>query len=488
MKIKLSIVIFTIILISLVLLSNISCANSNVFEPPSQATNEADPLALYPGAVVKTQGYDFSKDFIFYQWAGQPTIMKYTPFDFKWLWYKSRNETYITNNSYPIKKIVSSKYFDIYVDASEGSKTLKKALTIQDKVYDKLIREIEKLYLKILTVYGQPTDVDNDGKIAIVFHERDAMKGKGGYFNESNVIEGYRNTGNMDIIYVDSSLINSYMQNFNPYTITTIMHELQHDIEANRNYDSLYCYNEALSESTYFVLINNENLLRSADFSFGQIKNGQYFFDWHRNGSLIEENYRTAYYFMYWLYVQAESEQIIKDICLSSINKPINYTSIAEAAGKNIKTLNKKNYNTVILYWYSANFHNEASGIYGYKNRANISISLSDAYSGKVILKPQCAVYTTIDMFDKNKNINSVGAYKLSSNGRNWVLLFNYGDKDRTVYVNPYTSRRMLKSMVKSSEEIEFYDAVVYIDDKDGFKGESLPPEIDDIPDRIIIR
>ena len=91
-------------------------------------------------------------------------------------------------------------------------------------------------------------------------------------------------------------------------------------------------------------------------------------------------------------------------------------------------------------------------------------------------------------MFDKNKNIDSVGAYKLSSNGRNWVLLFNYGDKDRTIYVNPYTSRRMLKSMVKSSEETEFYDAVVYIDDKDGFKGESLPPEIDDIPDRIIIK
>lgn len=56
----------SISLLSLVLLSNVSCAdNPDIFKPPAQATNEADPNALNPGAIPKTQGYDFTEGFIF---------------------------------------------------------------------------------------------------------------------------------------------------------------------------------------------------------------------------------------------------------------------------------------------------------------------------------------------------------------------------------------------------------------------------------------
>ncbi len=460
---------FTIALLSLALLSNMSCAdNPDIFKPPAQATNEADPKALNPGSIPKTQGYNFTEGFIFHEWKNQEAIIKYVPFNFKGEWHEGIR--YVSSPTWAIKKLVSSKYFDIYVDCTEGQPTYKKALTVQDKVWDKLIRELEKLYPKIVNIYGEPTDVDGNGKIEIVFHENEYMikNGYAGYFSDANVSKEYYRTGEMDILYINSGLyIQRNMNEFPTGCIDTIAHELQHDIDAKRNpYSAEYCFDEGLALSTYFIIHNGSGSGRTTDFRSSEIANGQYFFDWQLTNKLIGVNYRTAANFMYWLYLHGGGEKIIRDIVSVSEYKRIDYKSVGEAASRNIPDLKNQNHNTIISFWYKANFYNNNSGIYGYKGKAKISLSLANDPSGKVILKPRCAVYTTQDMLDKNKNIPYIATYQLSDSGRNWLLLYNYSEnKDITVYINPSAASRSVRSY-SGQEEAEWYDFVISEDDK----------------------
>lgn len=472
---------FTLISFSFILLSNISCANRpEVFQPPAQMTNETDPNATNIGFIAKTQGYDFSKDFIFHEWKNEEAVIKYVPFNFV-LWGE-----WTTSPVWPIKKLVSSKYFDIYVDITEGAQTYKKAITVQDKVYNELTKELEKLYPKIVDIYGEPSNIDGNGKIEIVFHENTnygMTMNRGGYFYQQNVKKGYRNTGNMDIIYINSYYyILNNMKEFSGGSKQTIIHEFQHDIEAIRQYESLYCYNEALSESTYPVILNSGYAGRDSDFRTERIRNGQYFFDWER-GKTIGENYKTSANFMYWLYLHGSGEKIIKDICSSSQHKRIDHISIGEAASKNIPDFVKQNYKTVIYWWYIANFYNNSSGILGYNGKVNINLDLANSSNGKVTLKPYCAVYTTQDVYDKNKNIPNIVSHKLYDSGRNWLLLFNYSDKETTVYINPSITRSIRRSMQNINKEIELYDYVGYINEYENFNGDDdIQPETENIP------
>ena len=299
----------------------------------------------------------------------------------------------------------------------------------------------------------------------------------GGYFYDGNVDKSYYRSGNMDIIYISSyHYIQNHLEGFSEDAKRTIIHELQHDIDFQRgNYRALYCYNEALSESTYTVILDNKNAWRGGDFSGSS--NGQYFFDWKRNSKIISANYVTAMNFMYWLYIHGGGEKIIKDIVSVSKYKPIDHKSIGDAASKNIPYFANKNHNTVIFDWYRANFYNNASGILGYQNKVKITLSLANTNSGRILLKPQCAVYTTQDMFDKNKNIPNIELSKLSDGKRNWLLIFNYGSEDRTVYIDNFSLPIMPKTRSYDEEELELYDQVFYIDTDEKFEGDDMPPE-----------
>ena len=471
------------VILTVFYLQMVSCGdNPNITNPPAQATNEADPKYLVPGQYQKTQGYNFQEGFIFHEWKGEEAIIKYIPFNFRD--YKPYKNSYaITSPAWAIKKIVSSKYFDIYVDITPGQPAYKKALTLKDTTWDKLIKDLEIFYPKIVSIYGTPTDIDGNKKIEIVFHENaeyGMTEQHGGYFNDANVTKGYYNTGNMDIIYVSSyHYIQNHIEEFSEDAKRTIIHELQHDIDFQRgNYRALYCYNEALSESTYTVILNNKYSVRGGDFSGS--RNGKYFFDWKRNSQIISANYITAMNFMYWLYIHGGGEKIIKDIVSISKSKykPIDHKSIGEAASRNILDFANENHNTVIYWWYRANFYNNASGIFGYQNRVKINLYLANTNSGRILLKPQCAVYTTQDMFDKNKNIPNIKLSKLSDGRRNWLLIFNWGDEDRTVYINPSAATRM-QNIISYNEEkkSELYDQVFYLDEYEKFEGDNMPPK-----------
>ena len=98
---------------------------------------------------------------------------------------------------------------------------------------DLVCNEFEKHYAKEKSIYGNHTDVDNNGKIIILFLDLNPESGNGsilnGYFNPADLIDGQGN--NADMLYMDLGGLNN-----NPYYMAgTILHELQHLINYNVN-------------------------------------------------------------------------------------------------------------------------------------------------------------------------------------------------------------------------------------------------------------
>ena len=81
-------------------------------------------------------------------------------------------------------------------------------------------------------------------------------------------------------------------------------------------------------------------------------------------------------------------------------------------------------------------------------------------------------------MYDRNKNIPNIILEKLYKSGKNYLLIFNSGLEERTVYINPSVSAIMSKTRSYSGEEkLELYDQVFYLDEYEKFEGDDMPPE-----------
>ena len=145
---------------------------------------------------------------------------------------------------------------------------------------DLVCEEFEKYYDKEKLIYGNHTDVDNNGKIIILFlnlNPQSNNKSKlNGYFNPADLINGYGN--NADMLYMDLGGLNNYPE----YTAGTILHELQHLINYYMNViqkgsEMEVWLNEALSESTSVLF--NKSTVKSRNNEFNNI-NYYCFYTW----------------------------------------------------------------------------------------------------------------------------------------------------------------------------------------------------------------
>lgn len=179
---------------------------------------------------------------------------------------------------------------------------------------DLVCEEFEKNYEKEKSIYGNHTDVDNNGKIIILFLDLNPESGSGsilnGYFNPADLIDGQGN--NADMLYMDLSGLND-----NPnYMAGTILHELQHLINYNVNVllngrEMDVWLNEALSESTSVLF--NEATIKSRNIEFNNI-NYYCFYTWDLPINVFA-NYPSASVFMNWLYVKSSyDENVFKNI------------------------------------------------------------------------------------------------------------------------------------------------------------------------------
>lgn len=417
----------------------VSCQEVPI-EPP---TRDPDREATGVGNSVKTPNYNFTEGFTYHEWKGTSPEIIYIPLKneimggskYYYIWHNQ-------NPKHPVKKLVSSKFFDIYVDITEGGDDFRKATNMTDVAYDKLIRELEKYRSKIISVYGEPSNVDGNGKIEIVFHSKYNFVGGSsqsvtvGYFQTANINKAYRFTAERDVIYINSIYMNRN-RNFGERCLETIIHEFQHDIFGSRNGNSDSSHkwiNEALSESTYIVMYDgkkgsgsgrfytNRSGKLEANFSADEIRNGNYFFYW-TSGYSGNGNYLTASHFMYWLYIHGGGNQIIREIALSPYKVP-DLNSVGNAARKYIPALRGMSDANILKTWYAANFYNSPSGIYGYKNKINIVTAKANNSGGKVVLKKGCAVYTTSDMYRANQGKKGLYIANIEK-GSNDLFIFN---------------------------------------------------------------
>ena len=191
--------------------------------------------------------------------------------------------------------------------------------------------EFEKYYNKEKSIYGNHTDVDNNGKIIILFLDLNPESGSSsilnGYFNPADLIDGQGN--NADMLYMDLGGLDS-----NPeYMAGTILHELQHLINYNVNVlgngrEMDVWLNEALSESTSVLF--NETTINSRNKEFNNI-NYYCFYTWDLPINIFA-NYPSASVFMNWLYIRSGySEEIFKNIAssktVSSYNRVLSYAT-----------------------------------------------------------------------------------------------------------------------------------------------------------------
>ena len=243
---------------------------------------------------------------------------------------------------------------------------------------DLVCNEFEKHYAKEKSIYGNHTDVDNNGKIIILFLDLNPESGNGsilsGYFNPADLIDGQGN--NADMLYMDLGGLNN-----NPYYMAgTILHELQHLINYNVNVlengtEMDVWLNEALSESTSVLF--NSTTVNSRNKEFNNI-NYYCFYTWDLPINVFA-NYPSASVFMNWLYIKSGyNDNIFKNIAYSKENNA--YKKVLSSTS----SISSSWYN-LLLQWIEDTDNGIVSGakINKIKNYDNSSIPL---YPGALLV------------------------------------------------------------------------------------------------------
>lgn len=203
---------------------------------------------------------------------------------------------------------------------------------------DKITAEFDNnISLKITSVFGQPSDIDNNSKINILcFDIKDGFSGSGGYvagyFDPSDL---YRNntynpySNQMEVFYIDiypgmgTGTTKDVTQCFD-----TIAHEFQHMINFNQNVfvennpagDMDTWLNEAFSEAAsqvYSEQISTNRIDIYNSDNYNLIKNGLSLLDWQ--GEL--ENYSLSYLFSQYLKEQVGiGDDVFSEVMQSNLN------------------------------------------------------------------------------------------------------------------------------------------------------------------------
>ena len=314
---------------------------------------------------------------------------------------------------------------------------------------DLVCNEFEKNYAKEKSIYGNHTDVDNNGKIIILFLDLNPESGNGsilnGYFNPADLIDGQGN--NADMLYMDLGGLNN-----NPYYMAgTILHELQHLINYNVNVlengtEMDVWLNEALSESTSVLF--NSTTVNSRNKEFNNI-NYYCFYTWDLPINVFA-NYPSASVFMNWLYIKSGyNDNIFKNIAAS---KEVN------AYRRVLSTVNtiSSSWDSLLIQWIEDVNKGLVSGakINSIKNTyANTYIPL---FPGALLVFDQLVV--------GNIDTSSISLLKSKQNNNSLILLNNdtyVGNSPTAVNITFNSSSSSILRSAKSSAQTNSYLEVI---------------------------
>lgn len=313
---------------------------------------------------------------------------------------------------------------------------------------DLVCNEFEKYYAKEKSIYGNHTDVDNNGKIIILFLDLNPESGNGsilsGYFNPADLIDGQGN--NADMLYMDLGGLNN-----NPYYMAgTILHELQHLINYNVNVlgngrEMDVWLNEALSESTSVLF--NETTINSRNKEFNNI-NYYCFYTWDLPINIFA-NYPSASVFMNWLYIKSNyDENVFKNIAsfkaVSSYNRVLSQVTSISATWDNL-----------LLQWIDDVDNGLVSGAkIGKIDNNNYINTYIPLYPGALI------VFNSSNI----GNVDTSGSLLKTKQNNSSLILLNSDTYDGTyptpinITLSPISSSSILRSAKSSIAESSYSD------------------------------
>ena len=232
--------------------------------------------------------------------------LQYQVGDTKLFWtYNMKNETY-TQITATLKSVGSK--CDVWVNTSDYNMSAADANKISAE-FDNNINS------KITAVFGQPSDVDENGKVNILcFDIKDGWDGVnilsyvGGYFNALDLFENdYENpySNETEVFYIDTYPAMGTNAKDVTKCFGTLAHEFQHMINFEQNWENEGApdimddwLNEALSEAASQIYSGEISQYRIAYYNnSSKITSGFSLLNW--SGEV--ENYSLAYLFLQYL-------------------------------------------------------------------------------------------------------------------------------------------------------------------------------------------
>ena len=201
-------------------------------------------------------------------------------------------------------------------------------------------QKFENNYKQMINIYGAHTDMDNNGKIKLIFVNINGNNGSDakvlGYFLPSDLIYGRANNG--EILYIDINLLNT-----KPNDIAgTVLHEFQHLINFNVNYlkkgkEMSLWLDECLAEST--AVLFDDYVVQSRIKEFNTI-NYYCFYTWNLPSSYGLVNYSSASVFMNWIYIKSgKNSNIFRNIAKSTQSQDYNKVLKSVSSGSTWQNL-----------------------------------------------------------------------------------------------------------------------------------------------------
>jgi len=279
-----------------------------------------------------------------------------------------------------------------------------------------------------------------------------------GYFYAYDLFDEY-NSNMLDMIYVDTYPSVPGSQDSNE----TLAHEMQHLMnfistilfrQIKNSSGQIIDYNytdtwvdEGLSSAAEWIYTEQHPEVRWAYYNedpSGLIAKGNNFFIWDNHGSESPlanlDDYSTVYLFFQYLRLQSSNpnnisgntNNIYRDIEISQYS---DYQAVTNAAS--INSAHKNNWQLLLRDWYAANYINDSSSLYGYKNdptlkdvKANLFLNAATSvnlYPGEGVYSKTTAADTlpTDSTYIKYAGLSTSGAPSSSGTANGARLTYN---------------------------------------------------------------
>ncbi len=255
-----------------------------------------------------------------------------------------------------------------------------------------LVSEFDSvIYSSVVQNFYSPSDVNSDGRIAILcFDIKDGFDGGGyigGYFWGGDLYSksSVPSSNEMEIFYIDT-YPGMHYPSYNPIDVSdqysTLAHEFQHMVSFNRNRfvenssDMDTWIDEAFSMAAEHMIYGASEMTGRISYynSSSSIKNGHSLLYWDDTLS----NYSLSYLFGQYLRLQTgQGNSIFKEILQDNYN---DYRAVEKAIKKYIDS--SMDFGNFMTYFRIALYLKESTGLYGFKGDSSFNSVSPQMYTG----------------------------------------------------------------------------------------------------------